>query len=155
MICIHLNGSFNTSNLIPRVTETNLKWPPMETMQKLREEKISCPVLGKMLIQEKNNAINQVAESIESIADKISAQNKIPLPAETTNSKSEDKIFLKMTKKMVSGTPECEGKNQLKLRIQQGIINTHFSINWANNRHGSMPLTSTNPSIFIYSSIHI
>ena len=76
MICIHLNGSFNTSNLIPWVTETNLKWPQMETMQKLREEKISCPVLGKMLIQEKNNAINQVAESIESIADKISAQNK-------------------------------------------------------------------------------
>ena len=101
----------------------------METMQKLREEKISCPVLGKMLIQEKNNAINQVAESIESIADQISAQNKIPLPPETTNSKSEDKIFLKMTKKMVSGTPECEGKNRLKLRIQQGIINTHFSIN--------------------------
>ena len=41
----------------------------METMQNPRGGKRSCQVLGKMSTQEKNNAINQVAESIESIAD--------------------------------------------------------------------------------------
>ena len=67
----------------------------METMQKLREEKISCPVLGKMLIQEKNNAINQVAESIESIADKISAQNK----TSSTRNNQKIKYFSRWLKK--------------------------------------------------------
>ena len=43
----------------------------METMQNPREGKIYRPVLGKMSIQEANNAIIRVAESIESIADKI------------------------------------------------------------------------------------
>ena len=44
----------------------------MDTMQNPREGKISRPVIGKMSIQENNNAMNWVAESIESIADKIS-----------------------------------------------------------------------------------
>ena len=51
----------------------------METVQNPREGKIACPVLGKMSIQEKNNTINWVAESIESIADKISTGNKSPI----------------------------------------------------------------------------
>ena len=41
----------------------------METMQCPREGKISHSVLEKMSIQEKNNAINRVAESLESIVD--------------------------------------------------------------------------------------
>ena len=90
----------------------------METMQNLREGKISRPVLEKMPIQEKNNAINWVAESIESIADKISTRYESPLPLETTKSKSEDEIFGEMTVKMVSRIPECEEKYLLKLRIQ-------------------------------------
>ena len=63
----------------------------METTQNPREGKISRPVLGKMLIQEKTNAINQVAESIESIADKISTRNETPLSPETTKSKSDNR----------------------------------------------------------------
>ena len=129
--------SFLRNNLIPRVTETNLKLPQMETMQNPREEKISRSVLGKMSIQEKNNAINRV---VESIAEKISTRNESPLPPETTKSKSEDEIFGEMTVKMVSGIPKCEEKYLLKLRIQQDIINTRFSINRANNTQASMPL---------------
>ena len=83
----------------------------METIQNPREGKISRPVLGKMSIQENNNAINWVAESNESIADKTSTQNEI-------------EIFGEMTVKMVSGIPECEEKYLLKLRIQQDIILT-------------------------------
>ena len=48
-----------------------------------------------------------------------------------------------MTVKMVSGILECEEKYLMKLRIQQDIINTCFSINRASNTNGSMPLTST------------
>ena len=44
---------FLRSNLILQVTETNLKRPQTKTMQSPREGKISCPVLGKMSIQEK------------------------------------------------------------------------------------------------------
>ena len=121
----------------------------MDTMQNPREGKISRPVIGKMSIQENNNAMNWVAESIESIADKISTRNESPLPSETTKSKSKNKIFSEMTVKMVSGIPECEEKYLLKLRIQQDIINTRFSTNRANNTQGSMPLTPTNPSISI------
>ena len=112
MIFIYLNGSFFQplsflrNNLIHRLTETNLKRPQMETMQNLRKGKISRPVLEKMPIQEKNNAINWVAESIESIADKISTRYESPLPLETTKSISEDEIFGEMTVKMVSGIPE-------------------------------------------------
>ena len=99
--------------------------------------------------KKKNNVINRVAESIESITDKISTRNQRPLPPETTKFKSEDEIFGEMIVKMVSGIPECEEKYLLKLRIQQDIINTRFSINRTNNTQGSMPLTSTNPSISI------
>ena len=90
MICIDLNAStsFLTNNLISQVTKKNLKQPEMETMQNPREEKISHPVLRKMSIQENYNAINLVAESIESIADKISTQNESPLPPQTNKSKS-------------------------------------------------------------------
>ena len=63
----------------------------METTQNPREGKISRPVLGKMLIQEKTNAINQVAESIESIADYISTRNETPLSPKTTKSKSDNR----------------------------------------------------------------
>ena len=49
---------FLRNNWIPQVTETNLIWPQMETIQNPREGKIACPVLGKMSIQEKNNTIN-------------------------------------------------------------------------------------------------
>ena len=115
---------------MPRVTQTNLKRPKMEAMQNPREGKIYCLVLGKMSIQEKNNAIKWVAESTESIADKISTQNESPPPPETTKSKSEDEIFGEITMKMVSGIPECEEKYLLKL-------------NWVNKTQGSMPLTST------------
>ena len=90
----------------------------METMQNPGEGKISRPVLGKMSIQEKNNAINHIDESIESIADKISTRNESPLPPETTKSRSEDDICGEMAVKMVSGMPECEEKYLLKLRIQ-------------------------------------
>ena len=107
--------SFLRKNLMLRVTETNLKRPQMEAMQNPREGKISCLVLGKMSIQEKNNAIKWVAESTESIADKISTQNESPPPPETTKSKSEDEIFGEITMKMVSGIPECEEKYLLKL----------------------------------------
>ena len=106
--------SFLRNNVIPRVTETNLKRTQVETTQNPREGKISRPVFRKMSIQEKNNAINRVAESIESIADKISAQNESLLPPETTKSKSEDEIFGEMIFKMVSGVPECEEKYLLK-----------------------------------------
>ena len=44
---------FLRNNLIPQVIETNLKRRQMETMQKPREGKTSCTVLGKMSIQEK------------------------------------------------------------------------------------------------------
>ena len=77
----------------------------METMQNPREGKISHPALGKMPIQEKNNAIDWVAKSIESTADKISIQNESPLSPETTKSKPEDEILSEMTVKMVSGMP--------------------------------------------------
>ena len=82
---------FLSDNLIPpHVTETNLTWSQMETMQSPREGKISLPILGKMSVQEKNIARNRVAESIESIVDEISTQNKSPLPLETSRSKSEE-----------------------------------------------------------------
>ena len=111
-------------NLIPRVTETSLKQSQMETMKSPREGKISLPVLGKMSIKEKNNAINRVAESMESIVDKIATQNKSPFPRETSRSKAEDEIFDKTTVKMV-----CTEKNLLKLGIQQDVTNTRFSVN--------------------------
>ena len=103
----------------------------METMQSPREGKISPSVFGKISIQEKNNAINRVAESMETIVDKISTRNESPLPPETTKSKSEDEILGQMIVKMVSGIPECEEKYLLNLRIQQDIINTGFSVNRA------------------------
>ena len=142
--------SFLRNNLIPPVTGTNLKRPQMETTQNPREGKISCPVLGKMSIQEENNAINRVAESIESIAYKISTRSESPLVPETAKSKSEDEIFGEMTMKMVSGIPECQEKYLLKLTIQQDIINTHLAINRANNAQGSLPLTSTNYPYLYY-----
>ena len=77
----------------------------METMQNPRGGKISHPVLGKMSIQEKNNTINWIAESIENIADKILTWNESHLPPETTKSKSEVEILDEMTLKMVSGIP--------------------------------------------------
>ena len=144
--------SFLRNNLIPRVTETNLKRPQMETTQNPREGKISRLVLGKLSIQEKNNAVDQVAESIESISNNISTRKENPLSPETSKSKSEDEIFEEMTVKMVSGIPECEEKYLLKLRIQQDLINTRFSISRAKNTQDSMPLTSTNPSISIVHS---
>ena len=39
----------------------------MEIMQNPREGKISCPVLGKMTIQGKNDAINWVAERTKAL----------------------------------------------------------------------------------------
>ena len=105
--------------------------------------------MEKCQSKKKNNAINQVPESIESIADKISIRNESPLAPETTKSKSEGGIFGEMIVKIISGIPESEEKYLLKLRIQQDIIKTRFSINRANNTQGSMPLTSTNPSISI------
>ena len=39
---------FLRNNLIPLVTEINLKQIQMETMQNPREGKIPCPVLGRM-----------------------------------------------------------------------------------------------------------
>ena len=56
-----------------------------------------------------------------------------------------------MIMKMVIGIPDCEEKYLLKLRREQDIINTHFSMNQANKIQGSMPLTSTNPTIPIRS----
>ena len=61
---------------------------------------ISLPVLGKMSVQEKNITINRVAESMESIVDKIATQNKSPLPLETSRSKSEYEIFGKIILKI-------------------------------------------------------
>ena len=61
----------------------------METMQNPREGKIYRPVLGKMSIQEANNAIIRVAESIESIADKIS--KKKGKPVSTRNNQIQDR----------------------------------------------------------------
>ena len=90
------------------------KWLFFQPLSFLRNNVIPRPVFRKMSIQEKNNAINRVAESIESIADKISAQNESLLPPETTKSKSEDEIFGEMIFKMVSGVPECEEKYLLK-----------------------------------------
>ena len=46
-----------------------------------------------------------------------------------------------MIMKMVSGIQECEEKYLLKLRIQQDIVNTCFSINQTNITQGLMPLT--------------
>ena len=77
----------------------------METMQNPREGTISHQILRKIPMQEKNNAINCVAESTESIADKISTQNESPLPPGTIKSKSEDEIFSEMMVKTVSGIP--------------------------------------------------
>ena len=54
-----------------------------------------------------------------------------------------------MILKMDTGVPACEKKNLMKLRIQQDITNTRFSVNWVNNAHGQMSLTSTNQSISI------
>ena len=59
--------SFLRTNLIPQVTETNFKQTPMATMQNPCEGQISCQVLQKMSIQEKNNAINQVAERTKNL----------------------------------------------------------------------------------------
>ena len=78
--------------------------------------------MEKCQSKENKNVINLVAESIESIADKISTQNESPLPSETTKSKSEDEIFSEMTVKMVSGISECQDKYLLKLKTQQDII---------------------------------
>ena len=77
------------------MTETSLKQSPMETMQSPREGKISLPVLGKMSIKEKNNAINRVAESIESIVDKIATQHKSPFPRRTSRSRAEVKYSMR------------------------------------------------------------
>ena len=82
-----------------------------------------------MSVQEKNIARNRVAESMESIVDEISTQNKSPLPLETSRSKSEDEIFGEIILKMDTGVPACEKKNLMKLRIQQDITNTRFSVN--------------------------
>ena len=91
-------------------------------MQNPREGKISCLVLRKMSVQEISNAINWVAESIESIADKISTKNKSPLPPET-NSPNQKMIYLgEMTVKMVRGILKCEEKYLLKLWIQKDIV---------------------------------
>ena len=54
--------------------------------------------------------------------------------------------------KMVSGIPECVEKYLLKLRIQQDIVNTCFSINQTNITQGLMPLNFTNPPISIQHS---
>ena len=64
--------SFLRNNLIPRVTETNLKRPQMETMQNPRDRKNISPSTWKNVNPRKNNTINWVAKSIQSIADKIS-----------------------------------------------------------------------------------
>ena len=117
-------------------------------MQNPREGKISRPVLGKMSIQETNNTIIRVAESIKSITDKISTQNENPFPPETAKSKSEDEIFGKITVKMVSGIPEFEEMYLLKLRIQQDNKYSLFYRS-TNNTQGSMPVTSTNSSIYL------
>ena len=88
--------------------------------------------MEKWQSKKKNNAMNQIAESMKSIVDNISTRNESLLPSETTESKSEDETFsmiIQMIVKMVSGVPECEEKYILKLRIQQGIINTCFSLN--------------------------
>ena len=77
----------------------------------------------------------------------ISTQNKSPLPPETTKSKLDDEIFGEIIVKMVSGITECGEKYLLKLRIQQDITNTSFSVDRANNTQERIPLTSTNPSI--------
>ena len=61
-----------------------------------------------MSVQEKNIARNRVAESMESIVDEISTQNKSPFPRETSRSKSEDEIFGEMILKMATGVPACE-----------------------------------------------
>ena len=79
-----------------------------------------------MSIQEKNNAINQVVEIIESIADKISTWNESPLPPETIESKSEDEKFGKMTVKMVSGIPECEEK--ISTDIKDTVRHNKYSL---------------------------
>ena len=132
MICINLNGSFFNLFVSKKQfnisSKTNLKRPQMETMQNPREGTISHQILRKIPMQEKNNAINCVAESTESIADKISTQNESPLPPGTIKSKSEDEIFSEMMVKTVE-YQEFEKKYLLKLRIQQDIINTRFSIN--------------------------
>ena len=101
----------------------------METMQSLRERKISLPVLEKMSFKEKNNAINRVAGSMESTVNKIATQNKSLFPRETSRSKAEDEIFNEMMVKMVSGIPECKEKYLLKLRVTQDITNVRFSVN--------------------------
>ena len=82
-----------------------------------------------MSVQEKNIARNRVAESMESIVDKISTQNKSPFPLDTSRSKSEDEIFSEMILKMPTGVPACKEKYLLKLKIQQDITNTGFSVN--------------------------
>ena len=90
---------FLRSNLILQVTETNLKRPQTKAMQSPREG--ICPVLGKILPstwknvnpRKKNNAMNQIAEIMESIVDNISTRNESLPPSETTESKSEDKTF--------------------------------------------------------------
>ena len=50
-----------------------------------------------------------------------------------------------MNVKIVSGIPGYQEKHLIKLRPQQEIINTRL----ANNTQDRMPLTSTNPSIYI------
>ena len=79
-----------------------------------------------MSVQEKNNAINQAAKSIETIAVKKSTQNESPFPPETTKFKSEDEIFNEMTVKIVMGIPECEEKYLLKLKIARHNKNVFF-----------------------------
>ena len=72
--------------------------------------------MEKCQSKKKNNAIDWVAKSIESIADKISIQNESPLPPETMKSKPEDEILGKMRVKMVSAMPVW-GKISTEIKI--------------------------------------
>ena len=101
---------FSTSVISKKLFNTlsnrnKLKTTSNGNYAKSKRGKISHPVLGKMPIQEKNNTINWIAESIENIADKILTWNESHLPPETTKSKLEVEILDKMTLKMVSGIP--------------------------------------------------
>ena len=51
--CLFFNLSLLRNNLIPQVTEKNLKQPQMEIMENPWGQKTSRPVLGKMSIQRK------------------------------------------------------------------------------------------------------
>ena len=75
-----------------------------------------------MSIQEKNNAINQVAKRTKALfhQKQLSPNQKMKYLA----------TWMKMEIiKMVSGIADCEEKYLLKLRKEQDIINTCFSMN--------------------------